>query len=212
MRSEILQQEKDKITKQRRLIVVPIIKKTINLPSSGGVYLLSRLHLNSSRIHQWNGIPVEKATSFRSVQNHGPKHQPGKNLLEILIKYHYATTRNKFVWILKCINHLHFFFQTNTVNFLQRHIFGPESRIKNAISGCANNNEPEVEEEKEEFVREHDLTNDEINSVLDVLDVNAFEIRGNDFSIRGKNNSFIGLVLTLSIRMVCPKISIWVVF
>ena len=104
-----------------------------------------------------------------------------------------------------------FLFQTNTVNFLQRHIFGPESRIP-AISGCANNNEPEVEEEKEEFVREHDLTNDEINSMLDVLDCNAFEIRGNDFSIRGKNNSFIGLVLTLKITSVCPKELFWAVF
>ena len=28
-------------------------------------------------------------------------------------------------------------------------------------------------------------TEEEINSVIDVLDVNAFEIRGNDFSIRG---------------------------
>ena len=83
-----------------------------------------------------------------------------------------------------------------------------------AISGCANanGNEPEVEEEKEEFVKEHDLTNDEINSVLNVLDVNAFEIRGNDFSIRGKNNSFIGLVLTLKITIVCPKELIWAVF
>ena len=98
-----------------------------------------------------------------------------------------------------------FLFQTNTVNFLQRHIFGPESRTP-AISGCANANEPEVEEEKEEFVREHDLTNDEINSMLDVLDCNAFEIRGNDFSIRGKNKSFIGLVLTLKITIVCSNV------
>ena len=29
------------------------------------------------------------------------------------------------------------------------------------------------------------FTEKEINSVIDVLDVNAFEIRGNDFSIRG---------------------------
>ena len=28
-------------------------------------------------------------------------------------------------------------------------------------------------------------TEEEVNSVIDVLDVNAFEIRGNEFSIRG---------------------------
>ena len=30
-----------------------------------------------------------------------------------------------------------------------------------------------------------DVSEEEINSMVDVLDVNAFEIRGNDFSMRG---------------------------
>ena len=42
-----------------------------------------------------------------------------------------------------------------------------------------------MNQSQEEETREHDLTDAEVNAMLDVLDVNAFEIRGNDFSIRG---------------------------
>ena len=52
-------------------------------------------------------------------------------------------------------------FQTNTVRFLRQHVI-PED-IEDGFN---------AEEE-------------EINAMIDVLDVNAFEIRGTDFSIRG---------------------------
>ena len=55
--------------------------------------------------------------------------------------------------------------QTNTVKFLQDHVFN--------TSKDDDNNTAQT------------FTDDEINAVINVLDVNAFEIRGNDFSIRG---------------------------
>ena len=44
-------------------------------------------------------------------------------------------------------------------------------------------NEDDIQNGQSERI--YSFTEKEINSVIDVLDVNAFEIRGNDFSIRG---------------------------
>ena len=49
--------------------------------------------------------------------------------------------------------------QTNTVKFLQNHVLGPDY--------------------------EDDVSAEDINAMIDILDVNAFEIRGTEFSIRG---------------------------
>ena len=61
--------------------------------------------------------------------------------------------------------------QTNTVKFLQDHVF--------------NNKEAEHGDDDDNTKTSSSFTDDEINAVVNVLDVNAFEIRGNDFSIRG---------------------------
>ena len=62
--------------------------------------------------------------------------------------------------------------QTNTVKFLQDHVF--------------NNKEAEHGDDDDDNTKtSSSFTDDEINAVVNVLDVNAFEIRGNDFSIRG---------------------------
>ena len=51
------------------------------------------------------------------------------------------------------------------------------------ISTDIDRNEDDIQNGQSERI--YSFTEKEINSVIDVLDVNAFEIRGNDFSIRG---------------------------
>ena len=51
------------------------------------------------------------------------------------------------------------------------------------ISTDIDRNEDDIHNGQSEGI--YSFTEKEINSVIDVLDVNAFEIRGNDFSIRG---------------------------
>ena len=66
-------------------------------------------------------------------------------------------------------------FQTNTVRFLQQHVLNPSSTSEKS----------ENSEEKP-----YDITDEEINAMIDVLDVNAFEVRGNQFSMRGRVVNF----------------------
>ncbi len=60
--------------------------------------------------------------------------------------------------------------QTNTVNFILNHVIGDGDEF-NANGEVANSR--------------FTVTADEINAAIDVLDVNAFEIRGDGFSARG---------------------------
>ena len=53
------------------------------------------------------------------------------------------------------------------------------------INGKNVNEAGQIEEDNKDQIQMDCPSEEEVNSVIDVLDVNAFEIRGNDFSIRG---------------------------
>ncbi len=78
--------------------------------------------------------------------------------------------------------HVFAYFQTNTVKFLQQHVF-PCQNADNSeeVVGLDDNANNKTSKQKK-LVQ---VTDEEINAMIDVLDVNSFEIRGTNFSIRG---------------------------